>query len=357
MKNKKPKKFYPAVIEKDFIKCPYNSLHLVPESRLQWHILKCPTKAKNGHLYSKCPYNALHIMIKEEFNNHIRKCPDRHRMENYFTDEESIAIDNKIKRYIAARKGKKKTMRRGEWQPNASYAIGGVPIDQADSNTYRIETPIWKMSELIKSINDIEDESNKETIITDNKKYREIDNEKIGIKGNDLDVVWIDDNEGKDNCDEIGLPPGLKLEYNNNNEDKNNKNTIINNNRWDNRNNNDRNNQNDNSRNSNNNKNNNNKYDNNKRNNNRNNNRYDNCKNKNRNSNNNNSRDNKKNNSSKNEMNQDQTNKKRIRNLKKKLKEIKTLESRLSNGEKLNQAQIAKINRKKEISEELASLS
>lgn len=58
--------------------CPYESSHVMQESRLSAHISNpCQAQIRFGHLYGNCPYNTLHIYRKEYLEKHINQCPER----------------------------------------------------------------------------------------------------------------------------------------------------------------------------------------------------------------------------------------------------------------------------------------
>jgi len=97
--------------EDDWIKCPYNITHVMPPSRFQWHVVKCPDKKQKGHLFTTCPFNAQHILIKSELENHKMKCPDREQRN--FVKEDFSEIDSQIRQYLAT-----------EYKPNTSSDWG-----------------------------------------------------------------------------------------------------------------------------------------------------------------------------------------------------------------------------------------
>jgi len=61
----------------EWVKCPYNHSHVMPQSTLQWHLVRCSDKRKNADNFSTCPYNATHILIKSELTKHVMNCPDK----------------------------------------------------------------------------------------------------------------------------------------------------------------------------------------------------------------------------------------------------------------------------------------
>jgi len=70
----------------EWVKCPYNHTHTMPQSTLQWHLVRCSDKRKNADNFSTCPYNATHIIIKSELTKHVMNCPDK----KLFADTEEI---------------------------------------------------------------------------------------------------------------------------------------------------------------------------------------------------------------------------------------------------------------------------
>ena len=62
----------------NIICCPFDKLHKMPSQRLQWHIVKCPTKVyreKNGLPIYHCKFYYLHIYLeKHELDMHEKFC-------------------------------------------------------------------------------------------------------------------------------------------------------------------------------------------------------------------------------------------------------------------------------------------
>jgi hypothetical protein len=66
--------------EKDqWVHCPYNHEHQMPQSRLQWHLVKCPEKKRCKDKFTQCPFNSIHIIPTSELASHKAKCKDRVR--------------------------------------------------------------------------------------------------------------------------------------------------------------------------------------------------------------------------------------------------------------------------------------
>ncbi|KAJ2941753.1 hypothetical protein O0L34_g15859 [Tuta absoluta] len=57
-----------------WVHCPYNSVHKVPKSRIQAHIVKCQ---KNYPPLAICPYNATHRLSEKEMKTHVFSCPSK----------------------------------------------------------------------------------------------------------------------------------------------------------------------------------------------------------------------------------------------------------------------------------------
>ncbi|XP_074595911.1 uncharacterized protein LOC141851035 [Brevipalpus obovatus] len=66
--------FIDSKAKDDFIKCPYNPAHIVKQSRMVYHMVKC---AKNPNIPSliDCPYNAKHKIRPQDMVDHMYKCP------------------------------------------------------------------------------------------------------------------------------------------------------------------------------------------------------------------------------------------------------------------------------------------
>lgn len=73
----------------------------MPPSRLQWHLAKCPDKARCAEEYAICPYNATHIMIKSELSNHLGKCKDKQRLVAQRTEEDE-QLEDELQKYLAS---------------------------------------------------------------------------------------------------------------------------------------------------------------------------------------------------------------------------------------------------------------
>mmetsp|Transcript_11377 Transcript_11377/g.28693 ORF Transcript_11377/g.28693 Transcript_11377/m.28693 type:complete len:245 (+) Transcript_11377:39-773(+) len=89
-----------------WVSCPYNELHTMPKSRLQWHLLKCSDANERAHLFRSCPYNFLHIIPKPEYDAHLRKCPSRAAFsEDQYTKEEDESLKNDMRAYLRSQRG------------------------------------------------------------------------------------------------------------------------------------------------------------------------------------------------------------------------------------------------------------
>ena len=60
----------------DWVRCPYNPKHVMPERRLKWHLAKtCPTALLHSSSFSTCPFNSLHLIPNHSFQQHLQTCP------------------------------------------------------------------------------------------------------------------------------------------------------------------------------------------------------------------------------------------------------------------------------------------
>lgn len=66
--------FIDSKAKDDFIKCPYNPAHILKQSRMVYHMVKC---AKNPNIPAlvDCPYNAKHKIRPQDMVDHMYKCP------------------------------------------------------------------------------------------------------------------------------------------------------------------------------------------------------------------------------------------------------------------------------------------
>jgi len=107
------------------VKCPYNSNHVMPPMRLQWHLTKCPDKRTQGHLFASCPFNAVHIVRKEEIEKHKLSCPDKLLMDDFteFND-----IDMEMRKFVDQKVEKKKIplgQNKDQWHIEEEKTVGG----------------------------------------------------------------------------------------------------------------------------------------------------------------------------------------------------------------------------------------
>lgn len=59
--------------EKDWVTCPYNEQHVVPYSRMPYHLMKCKTKY-TGPPLDTCPFNATHLVPSGTLEQHFKTC-------------------------------------------------------------------------------------------------------------------------------------------------------------------------------------------------------------------------------------------------------------------------------------------
>lgn len=85
--------------QKSWVSCPYNSEHRMPNTRLQWHLVKCPDKKRFGEQYATCPYNATHKVLRSNLTEHKRKCPDKNSVGEFVEENE---IDQQMKAFLAS---------------------------------------------------------------------------------------------------------------------------------------------------------------------------------------------------------------------------------------------------------------
>lgn len=79
------------------VACPYNNQHTMPESRLMWHLDKCPDGNRLKHLFSVCPYNNIHRVPRPHYEDHIRTCSDRVRNEDKIQEINAILMKSQPK--------------------------------------------------------------------------------------------------------------------------------------------------------------------------------------------------------------------------------------------------------------------
>ncbi|KAJ8923347.1 hypothetical protein NQ315_001905 [Exocentrus adspersus] len=72
------------------VKCPFNPLHIMTETALQRHIVRCMV---NYPSFVTCPYNALHrFKNKELLHDHMSECESKER--NYLLYDNVCKQDN-----------------------------------------------------------------------------------------------------------------------------------------------------------------------------------------------------------------------------------------------------------------------
>ncbi|KAM6307980.1 gametocyte-specific factor 1 [Podargus strigoides] len=60
------------------VQCPYDKGHLVPVSRLPYHLVKCQqNNPRAARMLGTCPFNARHRMPSSKLRSHITSCPDK----------------------------------------------------------------------------------------------------------------------------------------------------------------------------------------------------------------------------------------------------------------------------------------
>lgn len=105
-----------------WVQCPYNTEHKMPQSRLQWHLVKCPEKRARGHLFTTCPFNSTHIILKSELGNHTRKCKDKALLRNFQSDT-AADTDDQIKAFLLSAKPNT-SPNKSEWQSAPQGPVG-----------------------------------------------------------------------------------------------------------------------------------------------------------------------------------------------------------------------------------------
>lgn len=58
----------------DIVVCPYNPSHLVPYTRMPYHLMKC-RRNYNGPPLDTCMYNATHLVAQGTLPQHYQNCP------------------------------------------------------------------------------------------------------------------------------------------------------------------------------------------------------------------------------------------------------------------------------------------
>lgn len=72
------------------VKCPFNPSHIISESALQRHIIRCMVNYPN---FVACPYNALHrFPNKEVLAKHLLEC-DASKIQIYDDSKEPFSTD------------------------------------------------------------------------------------------------------------------------------------------------------------------------------------------------------------------------------------------------------------------------
>lgn len=60
-------------MEDDSVQCPYFPDHIVPYSRMPYHLIKCKVHYKGPPL-DTCKYNATHLVPKGTLDEHYKTC-------------------------------------------------------------------------------------------------------------------------------------------------------------------------------------------------------------------------------------------------------------------------------------------
>ena len=55
------------------MQCPYDKTHMVSQTKLAAHIVKCQKRFDTPYLM-ECPFNATHRVPKDQFDDHINEC-------------------------------------------------------------------------------------------------------------------------------------------------------------------------------------------------------------------------------------------------------------------------------------------
>lgn len=81
-------------MENDWVTCPYNSEHRLPNSRLPYHIVKCRPTYKGPKLET-CPFNATHLVPEGKLREHFADCTAyyhvmRERLEAKYNNQKSF---------------------------------------------------------------------------------------------------------------------------------------------------------------------------------------------------------------------------------------------------------------------------
>ncbi|EFN76763.1 gametocyte-specific factor 1 [Harpegnathos saltator] len=70
------------------VQCPFNKNHIVFNSRIQRHIVKCE-KNYDSNYRVMCPFNATHRLSKSEIAEHIETCSSRKIVEANHIEQQS----------------------------------------------------------------------------------------------------------------------------------------------------------------------------------------------------------------------------------------------------------------------------
>eukprot|EP01102_Stenamoeba_stenopodia_P015075 TRINITY_DN5099_c0_g1_i1.p1 TRINITY_DN5099_c0_g1~~TRINITY_DN5099_c0_g1_i1.p1 ORF type:complete len:127 (+),score=14.08 TRINITY_DN5099_c0_g1_i1:114-494(+) len=84
-----------------YVSCPFNKEHRMPQSRLQWHLVKCGSRKAREHEFANCPHNALHWVLKSELSAHLAKCDSKRQIQS---EPELESLDDEIMKYLAQQK-------------------------------------------------------------------------------------------------------------------------------------------------------------------------------------------------------------------------------------------------------------
>lgn len=74
-----------------FIRCPYNSIHRIPQRRFANHISVCPSK--KFVKFRICPYNASHRVEPNDYKEHIFRCPDNKHLIRQIYEEFRLKME------------------------------------------------------------------------------------------------------------------------------------------------------------------------------------------------------------------------------------------------------------------------
>lgn len=118
-----------------YVICPYNSSHLIAQSRLPKHIVKCEKNYPEHHKIM-CPYNATHRFFKHVLPEHIIICPTRNVLESEMYPEPrkrgniSFALNSEISSTIDCTEN---------WDINNDNTISSIEDKDFSTNNMKVQ--------------------------------------------------------------------------------------------------------------------------------------------------------------------------------------------------------------------------